>query len=94
LSFALRPSLFVLRPFLKRWGNDFRREIPALRDLSEMTGAFLRQLGSVPWRLDDETLAPEAGACSACPKRSSHVHQGRTYTLHSSTDSVRAKMPL
>src|SRR5436190_1034485 len=26
-----------------------------------------------PWKPDDEALYPEAGACVACPKRSSHA---------------------
>jgi hypothetical protein len=30
-----------------------------------------RKLSAAPWNLDDETLVPEAGACSACPNRSS-----------------------
>lgn len=31
----------------------------------------IRNLSAAPWKLDDETLLPVAGACSACPKRSS-----------------------
>lgn len=30
-------------------------------------------LGAAPWKLTDDTLAPAAGACSACPKRSGCV---------------------
>jgi ParB/RepB/Spo0J family partition protein len=31
----------------------------------------MRNLSAAPWKLDDATLVPIAGACSACPKRSS-----------------------
>lgn len=31
----------------------------------------LTNLSSAPWKWDDATLLPEAGACSACPKRTS-----------------------
>lgn len=31
----------------------------------------LRNLSSARWKLDDATVLPKAGACSACPKRSS-----------------------
>jgi ParB/RepB/Spo0J family partition protein len=37
---------------------------------STINSQVLRQLGEVPWSLDDETLYPEAGPCSTCPKRS------------------------
>lgn len=46
-------------------------------DAQSMTLAELRQdlasetheLTLAPWKLDDETLVPKAGACTACPKR-------------------------
>jgi ParB/RepB/Spo0J family partition protein len=31
---------------------------------------FSTELKSVPWKLDDEELVPEAGPCASCPKRS------------------------
>lgn len=31
---------------------------------------YLRELGSAPWKLDDETLLVSAGPCTTCPKRS------------------------
>lgn len=43
--------------------------------LEEIAAAVARQesasLADVPWRVSDEKLVPEAGACTACPKRSS-----------------------
>lgn len=35
-----------------------------------MINGGLRLLGTMPWRIDDETLVPEAGSCFTCPKRS------------------------
>lgn len=32
-------------------------------------------LASAPWKLDDDTLHPEAGSCSLCPYRSSHQNE-------------------
>ena len=36
-----------------------------------MLADLTHDLAQAPWRLDDEALAPEAGACSACPFRTS-----------------------
>lgn len=44
-------------------------------DLRRMLATYTRELKRVPWKLDDESLFPEAGACSQCPKRSS-CHPG------------------
>jgi ParB/RepB/Spo0J family partition protein len=44
---------------------------PALRDLDQVCAGFQQLLKAAPWDLEDETVLPEAGACSACPKRSS-----------------------
>jgi ParB/RepB/Spo0J family partition protein len=44
-------------------------------DLAQLTRSLTLDLRSFPWRLDDPELAPEAGACSACPHRSSR-HPG------------------
>jgi ParB/RepB/Spo0J family partition protein len=47
--------------------------VPAIDDLRSIVSEQTLQLAGSPWSLDDETLCPEAGACSACPLRSS-VH--------------------
>jgi ParB/RepB/Spo0J family partition protein len=46
---------------------------PTLSQLRRLVAEKTLQLSGAPWRLDDETLCPEAGACSSCPLRSS-VH--------------------
>lgn len=49
------------------WQND-RPTVGALRRSIEQN--LLTDLDGAPWKLDDATLYPEAGACSSCPKRS------------------------
>jgi hypothetical protein len=49
-----------------------RRPPAELRYLDEQ---YLRVLKAAPWDLDDAKLVPKAGACSACPKRSSCQQQ-------------------
>lgn len=46
-----------------------------VRDLARLIASRTRDLASFPWSLDDAELDPIAGACSACPCRSSH-HPG------------------
>ena len=58
---------------LERWGNAWHWNNPSLADIKTATGGYLRLLASAPWKTDDETLCPEAGACAVCPKRSSHA---------------------
>lgn len=58
---------------LDRWGSAWQWKVPSFRDLVEQTGQFLHLLSAAPWKIDDETLIPETGACSACPKRSSRA---------------------
>jgi ParB family chromosome partitioning protein len=42
----------------------------SVRELSDYVRRFLYlDLGNVPWVLDDAELVPDAGGCSACPKR-------------------------
>lgn len=53
--------------------ND--REIPRRGDLEREIASLMRELRKAPWKLADEALYPEAGACTACPKRSS-CHPG------------------
>ena len=42
------------------------------RQLSGIIGRYLHVLGRAPWKLDDATLCPKAGPCTACPKQSLH----------------------
>ena len=58
---------------LDRWGNAWRWSSPSLADLKHATGGYLRLLASAPWKTNDDTLCPEAGACAGCTKRSSHA---------------------
>lgn len=58
-------------------GHPFARysyqspRIPTIEALrSNIRSILLRRLGAAPWALDDATLLPSAGACTACPKRS------------------------
>lgn len=44
---------------------------PSVAELERLTAAYLRRLSSAPWKLGDGGLVPEAGPCSACPKRTS-----------------------
>ncbi len=44
--------------------------LPSVGQLRAIIDEGLRSLVSMPWKLDDETLAPTAGPCSVCPKRS------------------------
>jgi ParB/RepB/Spo0J family partition protein len=44
---------------------------PSVAQLRQIVAEKTLQLARAPWRLDDETLCPEAGACSSCPLRSS-----------------------
>lgn len=48
------------------------QELETAADLRQhIERSYLRLLKSAPWDLDDAKLMPKAGACSACPKRSS-----------------------
>lgn len=53
-------------------GSSDETAIPKASELERWIARdFLRVLSGAPWDLADETLVPEAGACTACPKRSS-----------------------
>lgn len=41
-------------------------------DIKEWITKSMNLLSKSKWDLDDETLAPKAGACSKCPKRTGH----------------------
>lgn len=71
----------LLQRYSGSWRNfdsvaDFRRFVLADK---------LHVLSTAPWKLDDETLEPKAGACVNCPKRTSvepmlfeDLHEGKT----------------
>jgi ParB/RepB/Spo0J family partition protein len=48
----------------------FARGFPKIDELRRLIDGGLHSLRAMPWRLDDETLDPQAGACLQCPKRS------------------------
>lgn len=72
LELISRFPLEVQDRMLEEWASQWRWNMPTLRDLQLLTGDYLHLLAQAPWKLDDDTLCPEAGACAACPKRSSH----------------------
>jgi ParB/RepB/Spo0J family partition protein len=45
------------------------------RELVQLIRSLTHAVGAFPWKLDDAELEPLAGACAACPHRSSH-HPG------------------
>jgi ParB family chromosome partitioning protein len=48
-------------------------ETPSLQELKRhMAHEVYRKLSAAQWDLNDESLLPEAGACTTCPKRRSH----------------------
>lgn len=53
------------------WDEWNTAEQLSLKDLKEELDGFLRKLSTVPWKLTDKELLPEAGACSECQKRTS-----------------------
>lgn len=50
-------------------------EVVGVAEIARLLGDWTRELRLAPWKVDDETLDPQAGACSSCPKRSS-CHPG------------------
>ncbi|GFO82758.1 MAG: hypothetical protein A49_23850 [Methyloceanibacter sp.] len=49
----------------------FDRGFPTVDELRRLIDADLQSLAAMPWKLDDETLEPAAGACTECAQRSS-----------------------
>ncbi len=45
--------------------------VPSLAQLRSIVAQQTLQLAGAPWKLDDDSLCPKAGACSSCPHRSS-----------------------
>ncbi|MDP9122833.1 MAG: ParB N-terminal domain-containing protein, partial [Acidobacteriota bacterium] len=59
---------------------------PTLALLKRLVAESTLQLTGAPWRLEDETLSTEAGACSTCPLRSS-IHPTLFADLEERTSS-------
>lgn len=74
---------------LDEWNSSPQWSLPALSELVGWTGQYLHVLSAAPWDLDDAILCPEAGACVACPKRSSHTPD----LFASELDSDNGKTP-
>lgn len=47
-----------------------RVEVMPLDELRQSIRECTKNLSAAPWKWDDETLAPAAGSCTKCPKRS------------------------
>ncbi|HPS03686.1 MAG TPA: ParB/RepB/Spo0J family partition protein, partial [Candidatus Sumerlaeota bacterium] len=58
---------------LDRMESTWQRHFPTVEDLKSVSGDYLRLLSGAPWKLEDDTLRPLAGACASCDKRSSHT---------------------
>ncbi|MDD5304759.1 MAG: ParB/RepB/Spo0J family partition protein [Elusimicrobia bacterium] len=55
----------------ERWGE---RDLRSVRELARWIDHEVHlELSAAPWKKDDETLVPEAGACKACSKRSGYI---------------------
>jgi ParB/RepB/Spo0J family partition protein len=69
----------ILERQSEQWNTDWVQELngkrsgtyPSLSDLKHWIDRFETLLKSAIWKLDDAGLLPKAGACTACPKRSS-----------------------
>lgn len=51
-----------------QWSPDV--DVPTAREVEQEIDYLLQSIKAAPWKLDDESLVPEAGRCTACPKRS------------------------
>jgi ParB/RepB/Spo0J family partition protein len=59
--------------FLPEWRDYGAYDHWTLEDLeAHLANAYTQRLSSAPFKVDDVTLAPDAGACGSCTKRSSH----------------------
>lgn len=56
----------------QRWNNSkgSGREISVSELQDHIARNYSQNLANAPWKLDDATLVPDAGACTTCPKRS------------------------
>lgn len=60
-------ALLKAKPWIEHRGS--------VGDLRGLLAEYTRDISLAPWKADDALLLPAAGACSSCPKRSSH-HPG------------------
>ena len=61
----------ALKACVARWGDE---ELVGTRELARwIDGNLHLKLAAAPWKKDDETLVPKAGACNVCPKRSGYA---------------------
>lgn len=75
LELVARFPLPTQEAILKEGGWDLAHCKTAAELREVLDRDFLRALKAAPWSLDDAKLVPKAGACSACPKRSSCQQQ-------------------
>lgn len=59
--------------FDKRYGSkyDSNNTLVTVKDLERSLNEQEHRLSIAPWKIDDETLLPSAGACTLCQKRTS-----------------------
>jgi ParB/RepB/Spo0J family partition protein len=66
------PTQDLIRDNLDSWDFDHQ----SVKDFeAQLEANYLRPMSKAAWKLDDAKLVPKAGACSACPKRSSCQQQ-------------------
>lgn len=59
-------------------GDDWNPPMTT-RELEEhIAETYTRSLQGVPWKLDDPTLSPSAGACATCPKNARNMNGGKS----------------
>lgn len=51
--------------------EDAHESLLSAHELQRYLADWTRELRLAPWKLDDATIDPQAGACAECPKRSS-----------------------
>jgi ParB/RepB/Spo0J family partition protein len=52
--------------------KNYHTDDMTVKDLEAELIEVNHQLKKAPWKLDDDTLVPKAGACNTCPKRSAN----------------------
>lgn len=75
LELIARFSQDVQDSLFRKCSSCYMRQLTvgpdSLRELRGQLAEIMRTLKLAPWDVDDATLVPKAGACSACQKRSS-----------------------
>ncbi len=68
---ASQDALYAIYQRHRRYSDPGTAYVPSLAELDGMIQAqVLRSLNGAPWKLDDDTLLPAVGSCTACQKRS------------------------